>query len=321
MKPKAPFALCDMCPFKDRPFAKSIGKPDADIAVVSRSPGHHEALNGKCFAGPSGKVLEHLLELQGKSLKDVTATNVVLCQSDGQEPGFGMAQACCEPRLEAEIAHADTVIACGSEAVRGIVSPLGGIAANRGFQHFREVPGLDKLQRVIVTNNPAMVLRDDASYPELVRDFKLAINPTPTPTLPKVKWTEDIDEARRWTDEIQRTLEQSSEGTLVAVDIEGGYPNLACIGFSINPERAVVLGRSPVSDESFRSGSLAKLLNISHIRYLWQFGKYDVKVLRQFGIQARVDEDTGLLSYALDERPGNPESGAGGHSLEWLIEG
>ena len=26
-----------------------------------------------------------------------------------------------------------------------------------------------------------------------------------------------------------------------------------------------------------------------------------------------------LLSWCLDERPGDPESGAGGHSLEWLL--
>lgn len=323
MKPKAPYALCDKCPFKNRAVAHSTGPKDAKIAVVSRSPGHYEALNGKSFSGPSGKVLDHLLELHGTSRKEVLATNVVLCQSDGQESGFGLAQACCEPRLEAEIAECETVIAAGSEAVWGIIGERG-IGYNRGFVHKRdldEVHGTEGLgeQRVIVTNNPAMVLRDDGVFPELVRDFRLAISPLPTPKLPKVKWTEDLNEARRWAEDIVEAF-AASPGTLVAVDIEGGYPNFACIGFSTRPERAVVFGIGPCSEDSFRRDYLSRLLTVPTIRYLWQFGKYDTKELRRFGISARVDEDTGLLSYALDERPGDPESGAGGHSLEWLLK-
>jgi uracil-DNA glycosylase family 4 len=320
MKPKAPYALCHKCPFKDRSFAKSVGPADAKIAVVSRSPGKHEALNGKSFAGPSGKVLEHLLELQGVKKEDVLLTNTVLCESDGQEKGFALAQACCEPRLESEIAECDTVIAAGSEAAYELAD-ASSVGGNRGYVHTRDSiapsgngDGDFKKQRVIVTNNPAMVLRDDAAFPELVRDFKLAINPLPEPKLPKVKWTEDIDEAREWIPQIEESIR--GMGT-VAVDIEGGFPNMACIGFATKSERAVVLG-IPVVKEILPE--IEPLLEIDNVKYLWQFGKYDTKVLRRFGIDARVDEDTGLLSYALDERPGDPESGAGGHSLEWLLK-
>jgi uracil-DNA glycosylase family 4 len=311
--PKAPHALCHMCPFKDRAFARSTGPADAEIAVVSRSPGYYEALNGKSFSGPSGKVLDHLLELHGTSRERVLATNVVLCQSDGQESGFGMAQACCQPRLEAEIADATTIIAAGGEAVRGFLGESN-IARNRGYPHINE-----NGQRIVVTNNPAMVLRDDATYPELLRDFRLAISPLPEPTLPNIRWTEDIDEAREWADQILTHLQEFT-GTLVAADIEGGYPNLACIGFAASPERAVVFGTNPCSDPGWRRDYLKDLLEQKGIRYLWHFGKYDTKALRQHGINARVDEDSGLLSYALDERPGDPDSGAGGHALEWLLK-
>ena len=315
--PKAPYALCDKCPFKDRSFSRTTGPEDAKIAVVSRSPGHFESLAGKSFSGPAGRVLDHLLQLHGVKRDEVLATNVVLCKSDGNEKGFGLAQACCAPRLESEIGEADTVIAAGREAAWGVIGEAN-IGMNRGYVHHRDSEA-GKDQRVIVTNNPAVVVRDDATFPELVRDFRLAISPLPTPKLPKVSWTEDLDEAKRWADEMFDTI-SGGTNTLVAVDIEGGYSGLACIGFAIRPERAVTFGIGPCSDETFRREYIGKLLTIEDVRYLWQFGKYDTKELKKFGIAARVDEDTGLLSYALDERPGDPESGAGGHSLEWLLK-
>ena len=320
MQPKAEHALCDKCPFKSRNFAKTTGPADADIAIVSRSPGYHEALNGKSFFGPSGKVLDHLLSLQGVNRSDVLTTNVVLCQSDGSEPGFGMAAACCAPRLEAEIENTSTIIAAGAEAVTALLGG-GSIARMRGYPHMRGT------QRVVVTNNPAVVLRDDGSFPELVRDFRLAIDPLPTPRLPKVKWIEDIDEAKRAVDTI---LADIVSGTILASDIEtrgiGGesglsqFAEIVCAGFSTRPERAVVFGEPVCMDRQFVTTYLRRLYEIQGISYLWHNGKYDVKILRSHGINARVDEDTMLLSYALDERPGNPESGAGGHSLEWLLK-
>lgn len=326
-RPKADHALCHKCPYKERALAKSVGNPDADIAVVSRSPGHYEALNGKCFAGPSGKVLDHLLQLQGVKREQVLATNVVLCQSEGSEdPGWNLAVACCAPRLDSEISHAKTVIACGREAVEAVLETSGSIAANRGYVHHEtNQAGID--QRIIVTNNPAMVLRDDGTFPELVRDFRLAINPLPRPKLPTVKWIEDIDEAKSAVETMLATMEPntllSSDIEARSIDGESGLSKdaeIVCAGFSIRPERAVVFGEGPCSDSRFRIDYLRRLYELDTVRYLWHNGKYDIKVLRTHDINARVDEDSMLLSWCLDERPGNPESGAGGHSLEWLLK-
>jgi uracil-DNA glycosylase family 4 len=331
---KHPLAVCEKCPFQKRSMAATTGPADAKIAIVSRSPGYHESLSGKSFSGLSGKVLDHLLQVHGTNREEVLATNVVLCQSDGadQEPGFALAQSCCEPRLEAEITNAETVIACGREAAYGVLG-VTNISQNRGYVHYREVEGgslpVRFKQRVIVTNNPAVVVRDDASYPELVRDFRLALDPLPEPKLPKVRWIDDLDEARVAVAEMLVLM----DGKLVASDIEtrgsgrgvesSGLSHTAqivCAGFSIRPERAVVFGERVCLDDSFLHNELSNLWKIESARYLWHNGKYDVKVLRSIGINARVDEDTMLLSWCLDERPGDPESGAGGHSLEWLLK-
>lgn len=333
MLPKAPYALCDKCPLKDRPLAKSDGPADAKLAIVSRSPGQYEALNGKVFSGPSGKVLDHLLELQGVNRTDVLATNVVLCQSDGTEPGFGLAVACCAPRLDAELKGTETVIAAGREAAGALLGDGTSVSGSRGYVHFRDsTDDTSFQQRVIVTNNPAVVLRDDGSFPELVRDFRLAINPIPTPQLPKVRWIDDLEEAKLAVEKMVQQLSDTSsiQNQILSCDIEArgtdGNTGLAhtseivCAGFSTRPERAVVFGERPLSDARFRLDDLRRLYEIPTVSYLWHNGKYDIKILRTLGINARVDEDTLLLSWVLDERPGDPESGAGGHSLEWLLK-
>ena len=342
IKRKHPLAICEKCPFQDRAFAATTGPKDAKVAVVSRSPGVKEAQMGKAFSGLSGRVLNHLLEIHGQPREATLTTNVVLCQSGSpsEEKGnsFAMAVACCEPRLDDEIAGADTVIACGVEAAQSLTG-ASSIARNRGYVHDRgsRVNGTNKLQRVIVTSNPAVAIRDDGNFPDLVRDFKLALDPLPTPAMPKVRMVDTIDEAQS---AIQTMLEQLTENpTLIASDLEtrssadvsqkdiqlkgGGLRHTAfivCAGFSIRAERAVVFGETPCYDEeTFKM--MSQLWTIPGCTYLWHNGKYDVKVLRAgYGVNARMDEDSMLLSWCLDERPGNPESGAGGHSLEWLLK-
>jgi uracil-DNA glycosylase family 4 len=338
MEPKAPGAICHKCPFKDRAFAATTGPKDAKIAVVSRSPGHMEAMAGKSFAGMSGRVLNHLLEVHGVPRDTVIATNVVLCESGSpaEEKGnsFALAAACCESRLEAEIAQADTVIACGVEAVSTLTG-VSSIARNRGYVHNRVSNG--KTQRVIVSSNPAVAIRNDGTFPDLVRDFRLALDPLPTPDMPKVRIVDTLEEAEV---AFYQMLEQLCENpTLIASDIEtrgsldisqkdtdskrGGLRHTAqvvCAGFSIRPERAVVFGEAVCTNKAFFEDKLSQLWDIEGCTYLWHNGKYDVKILRTQGIDCRVDEDSMLLSWCLDERPGNPESGAGGHSLEWLLK-
>lgn len=315
MTRKHPLAICEKCSFASRTFAATTGPADAKIAVVSRSPGYYESLNGKSFSGPSGKILDHLLKVHGVDRSEVLATNAVLCQSDGQEDGFASAVACCEPRLEAEIAGATTIIACGREAAYGVLG-VSNIASNRGYVHKRAVG--DKVQRVIVTNNPAMVLRDDRSFPEIMRDFRLAISPLPTPKMPKVRVIDSVDEALEALPEI---VESVTNADIVASDIEtrGFSSEIVCFGISVRPERAVVFSENVCKSEH-TTAIMRAIYEQPDTKYLWHNGKYDIKALRRNGIDARVDEDTMLVSWCLDERPGDPESGAGGHSLEWLLK-
>lgn len=306
MGSKHPDADCENCPLIQKPLAATQGPKDAKVALVSRSPGYHEALQGKPFSGPSGKVLDHLLKQNGIERKDILVTNTVLCAPDaGKVPPAAIKA--CSKRLTTELRDCELVLCAGSEAVGELIG-RGSIDRYRGYR-------IQRGSKVLVaTNNPALVLRDDSTFPNLVKDFKRAFNPIPPPKLPKVRVIEDGEEAREYV-----TALRDAPG-LVASDIEsrGGLSHkatLVSLQFSVAEDEAVVFGERGgiFNDEQFIADFLRPLLESRDHCFVWHNGKFDVKILRYgYGIVARVDEDTMLMSYDLDER-------GGVHGLEYLL--
>lgn len=298
---KHPLAECEKCPLQAYQHAPSDGPLDASIAVVSRSPGAYDVGAGKPFAGQAGKVLNHLLGLHDVKRKDVLATNVVLCRSD--KPPQEAINA-CRPRLLSEIQACSTIIACGTEAVKELTGRKG-VHDARGFAH--EVNG----HRVVATFNPAAALHDDTTFPDLVKDFRRALDPPPQPTLPEVSHTDDIETAKRWASVLLSNPPQRLAVDLETFGLDPRGIGITCAGFG-RGDRAITFGLKPCSDSDFVRDYLKKLFELQDTKYLWHNGKFDCKFLVHRGINARVDDDTMLLSYALDERPG-------GHKLEYLL--
>lgn len=305
---KAPLANCKECPLKDKPIAKTQGPPSATVAFVSRSPGFHEANVGKPFSGPSGKVLDHLLSQNNVKREDILVTNVVLCAPDsGKIPPEAIK--CCAPRLKHEIKDCSLVIAGGSEAVNAVIG-RGNIDKYRGYRINRNG------RTFVATNNPALALRDDSTFPNLVKDFRRAFNPMPQPAFPKVEVITDGGKARDF-------IRSLSNYSLLAADLEtrGGLTHKARIvtlQIAVDGACGTVLSESDYEkgifqDRDFIESYLRPLFESEDHRFIWHNGIFDTKVLRYgYGIRARVDEDTLLLSYDLDERPGV-------HSLEYLL--
>jgi uracil-DNA glycosylase family 4 len=308
---KYPGARCWECPLQKKPMAPTQGPKDSDVILVSRSPGFHEAMAGIPFSGPSGKVLDHLLKQNGVTRNEIRITNTVLCAPDaGKVPPDAIVA--CRDRLKREIKTANLVIACGSEAVNEIIG-RGSIDSYRGYRIRRGN------KELVAANNPALVLHDDSMFPNLVRDFKRAFNPIPEPKLPEVTLFREEKDCIAILASMQGSNDLGGE---IAVDIEtrGGlsqFSSLVSIQFSTSGNKAIVLGEPGiVSDSSLRY--LKQLLESSR-RFIYHNGKFDVKVLRTtYGINARVDEDTLLLSYVLDERSGGDDL-IGVHGLEYLL--
>jgi uracil-DNA glycosylase family 4 len=299
---KHPLAECEDCPLLENRFCPTSGPEDAKVAFVSRSPGKHDVIAKRPFAGPSGRVLDNLLRRHGVNRGDVLTTNVVLCQSD--DPPLAAIKA-CKPRLEAEVANCDLIIAGGAEATRTLTK-YKAVTSGRGFTITRPNTGRGTPQRVIVTNNPAAVYRDSDKFPDMIEDFRRAFNPPPPPVFPTVEVIHEPDKAanilRRWLD--------IDFGTL-ASDLEWAGNRIECAGFSRDGKKAVVFARSAIEQRDSRQ-LLKHFYEDGNARFVWHNGKSDTKILVTNAIAGRVDEDTFLQSYALDERPGY-------HSLEYLL--
>ena len=55
------------------------GKLDAKLMLIAQAPGEKEDREGKMFIGPSGKVLDELLNAAGISRQEIYMTNLVKC--------------------------------------------------------------------------------------------------------------------------------------------------------------------------------------------------------------------------------------------------
>ena len=309
---KHPLAECEKCPLQRKRCAPTIKPPQATAAIVSRSPGKYEGMAGKPFAGPSGKVLDNLLARNGKKRSEVMLTNVVLCEIDGTKVPPEAIKACA-PRLHEELSGISLVVAAGTEAVN-ILCGRGTIDRYRGYR-------IQQDGRIVVaTNNPALVLREDTTFPNLKRDFKRAFNPNPPTPFPNVEVIESLKDAKSYIQSI------GTGNSKIAADIEsrGGLTHrasLISLQFSVDGTNAVVLGEREglFDNEDFVRDYLRPLFESSDIRFIWHNGKFDTKILiHTYRVKARVDEDTILLSYALDERSGGDDA-IGIHGLEYLL--
>lgn len=306
---KHPLAECESCPLRSRPIAPTVGPANSDTIFVSRSPGFHEAMAGKPFSGPSGKVMDYMLKEQGVERKDIRLTNVVLCApSDNKVPKEAIKA--CRPRLLDDLRTSKLIIAAGSEAIAGVFGKARSIQSVRGYRH-----ELGDGRIVVATNNPALVIRDDSVFPNLRSDFRRAFNPPDPPVLPTVQVIEEGKAARSFI----TSLIEGHRGIL-SCDIEtrGGLrksATLISLQFATNGGRATVLGEREGlwMDSGFIEDYLRPLFRSRNIEFLYHNGSFDTKVLRHtYGLDARIDHDSILLSAALDSRPGT-------HSLEYLL--
>ena len=110
------------------------GDPHADLMFVGEAPGFHEDRQGIPFVGPSGQLLNRLLEGIGLRRQDVYICNVVKSRPPNNRDPLPDEIAACRPWLDAQIRLVDpkVVVTLGNFAAKTLLETTTGITRLRG---------------------------------------------------------------------------------------------------------------------------------------------------------------------------------------------
>ncbi len=155
------------------------GPRDARVMFVGEQPGDQEDLAGKPFVGPSGAMLDSILEKVGIDRSEVYVTNAVKhfkWEPRGKrrihsKPSARQVAA-CKPWLKAEVEviRPDVIVALGATAAQSMLGPSFKVTRQRGKALRKTTWG----PCVIATVHPSSLLRapDEAARHEAIAAFE-----------------------------------------------------------------------------------------------------------------------------------------------------
>lgn len=300
---------CENCPFKGTRVG-ARGNPSAPIVLVGEGPTLEEVRKKRIFEGPAVQLLNKSLPA-GINLEDCYLVDAIECSPKNKTPqSMQAAVKCCRERLLADIkAHPrKLVITLGAAALWSVTGNYNlKITQVRGQQFESDLAELG----ILATIHPAYVIRGGGNIKHLKGDlaegFLLANGES--------KKNYIIPEFRvlKTPGGIKKLCNAIRQQKLVGADIEtSGFSQfqdrILCIGIAWDPSIVYIID---CRDNPSMLLGLRDALEDPEVKWLWHNGKFDIKFLREprcvgeqeafQGIQARVDEDTMLLNYTLDE--------------------
>ena len=295
------------------------------LAFIGEAPGRYEIAKQEVFIGPSGQLLNSVLDAYGVKREEVFLGNATLCHyPDSMKELPPEAIECCRPRLmeELKLAGVDTIVPMGNSAVRAVMPKE---AARQGITKLRvgRPRVLDQFS-VVPTFHPAACLRRQEQFPHMLTDIGKAVSAANLPD----KWYEPQIEVinKDDVDAIAILSEMRvTQDNLIFLDIETSrekdisYGNVhmnrvLCVGIGPHDSDIVyVFTEDCFEDPLFREEFMRVLQDC---RIGAQNGKYDLGALRAYlgypDFEGPVlSEDTMLQSYALHEYQGV-------HGLEYM---
>jgi len=153
--------------FANRVFIFGEGPQGARVALVGESPGPPDVASGKPFNGPTGEMLDRILNSIGLQRRNCYLTNTVKLISSGQELTPELSSF-FTPYLHRELAviRPEIVIALGNTPARALLATKKAISQLRGeFYDYQQI-------RIMPTFNPAYLLRDPSKKREVWEDLK-----------------------------------------------------------------------------------------------------------------------------------------------------
>lgn len=301
---------CEGCPFRG-PKVGGKGPIDSPLVVIAESPGRQEVRKGFPLAGPSGHVVHSYIPEDSAYF-----INAVECNPPSNKDQKKLANAVrkCRGRVYEQIgAHPrQVIIAMGAAALWSLTGDYGlKITKERGQIIKHDLAQIG----IIPVLHPAALMRGTGSFRQWREDIAYALDlmqgrPITRFVTPDVLDVHDGDGGAYLFELAMCDLRSY---TYYGADIETATLS------NMSPEREVIdLGVEPIRDDFtpthkvyrfapkwIKHPDLRKLIEDRQRSWIWHNGKFDTNYLRAcFGIKARVDEDTMLLSYARDETRG-----------------
>jgi DNA polymerase-1 len=279
----------------------SRGPGDSPFVIIGESPGSLELAKGAPFVGPSGELLETTLREMGyDSLTDPEPyiTNAFKCLPRQKDvPKTAEAVRRCRDATLAEVgAHPRKVIlALGGPALWSLTGNYNLKVTNERGKVF-DSPFAEK--GIVASVHPAFLLRGGGNLMQFQQDIKYALSLLREGDRkdPGTTFWEMYDTPEKVA-ELAALLRTRD---VVAADIEtsGFSPwrdRILSIGIAWRPNFVAVVPGELITPGLFENGA----------KWCWHNGKFDIKFLRRAGCtSARVDDDTMLMSYALNEKRG-----------------
>ncbi len=301
--PHWPQDSCTGCPFRG-PKVGSKGNPESPIVFVAESPGSVEVRKGEPLVGPSGKIFHQFVPDDG-SIYVLNAMECYPLPSLKKEPTMNIAAHACHDRLIDKVAAHPRrlIVAMGNSAVRSLTGNFGlKITQIRG--RLIESP-LSELGIMPVVHIAAL-MKGGGSFRQWREDILYALE-LGAGGSPRTHLKADVQV-------VSPFIPQAGVDWLFKLMTYGSNNltgDIETTGFDHINDEILSIGITPENDKRIsycfyphHFPLIKRYLESEEIKWCWHNGKFDIKFLRMAGIRAKVDDDTMLLSYTLDEEGG-----------------
>lgn len=293
---------CEAC-YYNSPKVGGRGPFDSPFVIVGESPGVMEVAKHMAFIGPSGEVITKTLEKVGCNVEPYF-TNAIHCLPRRKDPE-NLTKACvaCRPRLLEELRAypRKVILAMGNGAIWQLLGDYGlKITKERGKLFRSELAEIG----IVTSVHPAFLLRGGGNYTQFEGDVRYAVqllqegeSARKLPNGTTYEVLDNINAVRDFNKELKGLPNEAHLGCdIETTGFNHQTDRILCLGIQHKPKQSVIVPEGFITDE---------LLAHDHLSYVWHNGKFDCRFLRtHIGPSARVDDDTMLLSYALNERRG-----------------
>jgi DNA polymerase len=150
------------------------GPADARLMIIGEAPGEEEDRRGEPFVGPSGKLLDRMLQAIGLDRSQVFITNTIYWRPPGNRTPTPQEVMACYPLMQRQIAliQPRVLALVGGAAAKTVLQRTEGIMRLRGRWHDVPVAGNADPIPAMATFHPAYLLRSPAQKREAWEDLQ-----------------------------------------------------------------------------------------------------------------------------------------------------